>query len=327
PYCLRDRGQYGYGRNSTPNVPISAQVAAGLVEQVERKKKEIIATFELKNWEDPQNVFKDKMSNLESLKSCDKKNCVGQLKLIQEFLKDDLSQYNGYHGYTNFMAKYGYGINVGTSEQNSKSDKELWLEFFASVEKACTPLFKASPLSRTAWEDLRDRVELNDPEKKVQAFAISETRVQESCDLITKAIDKVPIPATEAGYCSGCQIQATFKSGSSSYGTQMSKSVVQAMLKTPQDYADFFNGALEGIQYNMGPQNNYTGKKCKYDPLQSAKRIEAILKLDCVDAVFVPDMYLVNSMRQYKGRVFYRPFDSDDRFAYSIKNSCPGGRK
>ncbi|MGZ3721809.1 MAG: DUF1402 family protein [Bdellovibrionales bacterium] len=328
PSCLREYGSYGGGMGYMSEA-ISHEEAQGMLEQVELKKEQIMASNGFKAWDVPQNQFKDFFARLDSLKECGEKTCTGSPRDIKAFLKEDMNKYKGFKGYMAFYNKFGDGFSINASKPIPDSEKpdnrKLWKDYIVSVEKSCAPFFKTSAKSEAAWTTIREKIKLDVPDDKLIPFSGSND-VPEACDLIQSTSATDPKAPTEAGFCADCKMSVRIKNNGGGYnGTTLTKEIVQSMVQTLDDQEAFFEGAMLSIsQLNPGASMNYytNGKNCKYDPMASAKRLEEILKLDCVEAVYVPDMFLVNKMRKYSGRVLYKPTDNDDRFAYTVKNGC-----
>ncbi|PWU22268.1 MAG: hypothetical protein C5B49_01110 [Bdellovibrio sp.] len=62
--------------------------------------------------------------------------------------------------------------------------------------------------------------------------------------------------------------------------------------------------------------------ECNYDPFKTMKRMEQVLALPCVDAVFAPNRVLINHFSGEPGRVFLKYFEHKDRFAIRVRENC-----
>jgi hypothetical protein len=78
------------------------------------------------------------------------------------------------------------------------------------------------------------------------------------------------------------------------------------------------NSAMNGMNGMGGQQYDYCGG---YDPMATADQIKKILSNPCVKAVYVPDPWLEKKFLNVPGKVIWRPFLTDDRYAVELTNS------
>lgn len=125
-------------------------------------------------------------------------------------------------------------------------------------------------------------------------------------------------------------------SGSQNFANSqfLSKKMIESMLQDDEQKDSFLMDQIELQFLNISSGGGFGSMQyskqekdsCSYDPKETAKMIEKVFELDCVNDVFVPDPYLLSHFSRKKNSQvpFLKGFVENDRFEINIKarKSC-----
>jgi hypothetical protein len=213
-----------------------------------------------------------------------------------------------------------------------KIDEKQYRQNFKTVVSDCRAAVEGLPKSQPLLESLMTKLESASiseyPLKNPTFTSVLEELKKDCLALISLTQPKSqastdPDGRSDSGNGNGlpmadCRITVTTDDPALGFHVRsmtLSNELLRGILKSQEDrdafIADHFRDVL-----NYFHEDRDSGKP-GYDPFATAEMITQILAQPCVQAVFVPDPWLLKKLGsdpRYQKRVIYRPFLEEDRF-------------
>jgi hypothetical protein len=339
-------GMYMGNTNPTKELSLTGEEAEALAKELDDRKAEIVKGLGLDKWDSPKNLYRSDIDGvISSLRVQCKAGCKGPVENVKILLASDFSQFRGLSGFKKYKATTKGGSFYFSPGQASTtkdlSVKEQWDAYFASIDSSCEDVFKIAKRSQRALKEAK--ASYQETLKTSPNFTNTPNGdIPKTCNSLGKILKRraakkaaegadpnVQMEAKTDAECSDCQIQMTINWGNSSMSSYYSLEMMDNVLEKDDDFDELIYDSIDSLKrYFPSSQSSATEMMtCEYDPFESAKRVEALLKLPCVESAFVPDMFIVKKLDTYKGRIFHMPFVDDDRFAVRLKGNCQGVSK
>ncbi|CAN5581234.1 hypothetical protein BH10BDE1_BH10BDE1_34020 [soil metagenome] len=344
----KNKNMIQMGGNGQPKQDfLSAEDAEAFAKKFDEKKPAIVKSMGLDKWESPQNFVRSDIDSLiSSLRGQCKEGCKGPVENVRVLEGMDFAQFKGLAGFKKFKTLgqgSGFYFSPGKVDPTANLPaKDKWLALFAQIDTECVDVMKISKRSSKALKETKRA--FDDTIKQFPSFSMEpSTDIVKTCENLGKILKRreakkaaatadpnLPLEAKTDAACANCQIQMTIAYGNGgSMSSFYSMDVMEAVLQKDDDFDEMLIDSITNMKrYFATSQASGTEMMdCEYDPFESAKRVEDLLKLPCVESAYVPDMFILRKLDQYQGRVFHMPFVEDDRFAVRLKGSCEGVSK
>ena len=349
PECLiADYGQKHQSVIKAEEPSLSAADAKEYLSKIEKKKSDIVLARKYQNWDDPENVFTKQFSEIEKkLRECESGCMINNKGYLDYFLQNNISQYNGLSGYKQFISdtnqieirKAGYDSFEGNySDEKQEAKYQGWMDYLEKIETTCGSLISKFPEAKTQLTEIRDRLgEMKKVKKQIRPLNLNGNlagvKTLEICSILDKVSKNIsagekidPKAALEGSSCIECTLYMMVKASTNGRSNlQFQLKTLLATVTSDSDVKDLLIAAIEPLRNGAELYDMAYGDSsyCKYDPLASVKLVKDLLKNKCVENVFVPDPFIIKSLKGQESKVIYKTFQTDDRFSVRLTGGCP----
>lgn len=333
---------------------LKAAEAEDLAIQLEKKRDQIVQVMGYASWDSSENVFRNDFRNtISNIRFNCKTFCKGPVDLVKDLLAADFAKYKGLKGFRQFKADtQAPNTNSGglyfqeekTLENAATTTNERWKNWISDAQKECGELLTANKEIAEEFAALQTRINglsqnlsLSPEYTMVSGFpqtckallAVWKRRAtNKKSEIKTTDNTDSKLEAQSEVNCAECQVNLIVPFGTYGQATaSVSLDAMEKLLESPEDFESIILESIKSAKSYFPPVDGDGGGAsefldCKYDPFATADRIEKLLKHRCVEAVFVPDMFLVKKLEKYEGRIFHKVFLEEDRFAIRLREEC-----
>ena len=294
----------------------------------------------------PVASFYDPMKISTELRNCGN-SCTFDMKQLDSLVAanpDDLKSLKGFATIKNLISNQKVkietpsrvnlkmsidAINMDADDRREMAERDARAHIADSVKETCQPIFDQMPKVREAYDDLVAAVEKSGPNRKTRSVRDIEVQTQALQMTCKNLID---IKKVREGGAQATKLDrpCSFQSKSGEVSTLLS---VAAQLNIPDDDKLEFlltpikeaKGKIRPNGYGVWGGDDMDHVDCRYDPIASAKLVNDLASLPCVEAVLAADPVLTqNPNPSVQSKVFNLPIGEGDRFAVKFKQNCTG---
>jgi len=190
------------------------------------------------------------------------------------------------------------------------------------IEK-CLSLRKITKSTQKKLREYQKYLEENDYQPLMQPYT---TKIWKTLTKFCVKMSSLQITQTFQKDCEHCMPEIDLYLPNIEQEMRFSLQTFKKMIANPNEKKkliyDQVKTNLDSLKFSFQETaiaNVNNDEKCSYLPIETAKKIQNLLKLSCVEKVFVPDHILLTSFYNDPSRVLYKPFIEEDIYELKLK--------